>query len=93
MPGDDPVPVFFDGLDKKLQRLQSRTLCAEAPVAEKRLGSLLWLGRTWAGPGRGMDWTRWRKAFSTKVHVATRTGAVLVQWPGLDGLVVEPLKG
>src|SRR5674536_289067 len=43
MPGDDPVPVFFDGLDKMLQRLESRTLCAVAPVAEIRLGSLLWL--------------------------------------------------
>src|SRR5674536_260201 len=43
MPGDDPVPVFFDGLDKLLQRLESRTLCAVAPVAEIRLGSLLWL--------------------------------------------------
>src|SRR5664279_4247470 len=42
MPGDDPVPVFFDGLDKLLQRLESRTLCAVAPVAEIRLGSLLW---------------------------------------------------
>src|SRR5664279_42140 len=43
MPGADPVPVFFDGLDKLLQRLESRTLCAVAPVAEIRLGSLLWL--------------------------------------------------
>ena len=23
MPGDDPVPVFFDGLDKLLQRLRA----------------------------------------------------------------------
>src|SRR5664279_1454466 len=43
MPGEDPVPVFFAVLDNLLQRLESRTLCAVAPVAEIRLGSLLWL--------------------------------------------------
>jgi hypothetical protein len=52
MSGDDPVPVFFDGLDKLLQRLESRTLCAVAPVEEIRLGSLLWLVVERLEPGR-----------------------------------------